>query len=176
MASPLDIRPAADESSEFYHGYIAAVPDGDLIAHLEEQTADVHALLSSLSEEAALHRYAAGKWSVKEIVGHLIDVERVMGYRLLRISRGDMTPLSGFDHDAYVPAGRFDRLPLRALLDEHSAVRASTLALIRRLEAEDLDHRGSANSNPVTARALVWIIPGHERHHVRILRERYGLR
>ncbi len=176
MPSPLDIRPAADEASEFYRGYIASVPEGDLIDHFVRQTDEVRALFSSLSEEAALRRYASGKWSIKEILGHIIDVERVMDYRLLRISRGDATPLSGFDHDAYVPAGRFDRRPLGSLIEEHAAVRGATLALLQSLDAEDLAHRGTSNNFPVTARALAWIIPGHEQHHLSVLREKYGLK
>jgi hypothetical protein len=175
MPAPLTIRPGADESVAYYRGYINEVPDGDLIENLMRQSEEARGLLSGLSEEAASRRYAPGKWSVKEVLGHILDTERVMGYRLLRIARGDATPLAGFDQDAFAVAGRFDRRPLGALLAEYAAVRGATIALLRSLEEEDLAHRGTANGNPVSARALAWIISGHERHHLIVVRERYDL-
>jgi len=175
MPTPFAIRPVSDESTPFYHGYIAQVPDGNLIERLPEQAEDTRHLFSQLTEDAAMRRYAPGKWSVKEVLGHLIDTERVMGYRLLRIARGDSTPLSGFDQDFFVAAGRFDARMVNRLLEDYAAVRAATLELLRGLTEDDLARRGTANSNPVSARALAWIIAGHERHHLRVLRERYDL-
>lgn len=168
-------RPAAGEFAPYYAGYIAQSPEGDLAAHLELQMGEVRRLLGGLGEGAAEARYEPGKWSVKEVLGHLIDTERVMAYRLLRIARGDATPLPGFDQDAYVPVGGFDRRPVGDLLDEHSAVRDATIRLIRSLDDAALERRGVANDHPVTARAIVFIIAGHERHHLRVLRERYRL-
>jgi hypothetical protein len=175
MPAPFVTRPGPDESAAYYQGYIAEVPDGGLIESLIAQTGETRGLLSRLTEEAAGRRYAPGKWSIKEVLGHILDSERVMGYRLLRIARGDATPLAGFDQDTYAVTGRFDRRPLDALLAEYAAVRAATIELIGSLDEEDLAHRGIANDYPVSARALAWIIAGHERHHLRVVRERYDL-
>jgi hypothetical protein len=169
------LRPQADEAAPFYHGYIARVTDDDLGAQLERQIHQVEQLFENVTDSAALARYAEGKWSIKEVVGHLIDTERIFGYRLLRIARGDATPLSGFDENAYVPEGRFDERPLPMLLAELRAVRLSTIALIEGLPEESWTRRGSANGKPISARALAYIIVGHVAHHLGTLRERYGL-
>jgi uncharacterized damage-inducible protein DinB len=166
-------RPASHEYAPFYARYIEKVPEGDLPALLEGQAAEVDQLLASLSEAQALHRYAPGKWSIKEMVGHLADAERIMTYRLLRIARGDATPLAGFEEDDYVRAAGFDRRTLTDLRAEFQAVRRATLALIRSLDAEAFARRGTANQNPVTAAALAHILFGHTSHHMSILRDRY---
>lgn len=168
-------RPAAGEYAPFYADYVASVRDADVVRLLETQPAELRLLCERLSEEDALVRYAPGKWSVKEVVGHLGDAERVFSYRLLRISRGDRTPLAGFDEGRYVAAARADRLPLAFLLDEVGAVRASTLALVRAVEPASWQLTGEANGVPVSARALAFITAGHVRHHMGVLRERYGL-
>lgn len=168
-------RPAAEEYAPFYGDYIDSVGKADVVRLLETQPAELRLLCEPLSEEDALARYAPGKWSVKEVVGHLSDVERVFAYRLLRISRGDRTPLAGFDDGRYVAAARFDRLPLAFLLEELGAVRASTLALVREVEPASWELTGEANGSPVSARAIVFIVAGHMRHHIGVLRERYGL-
>lgn len=168
-------RPAAEEYAPFYAGYVASVGDADVVRLLETQPAELRLLCEPLSEEGALARYAPGKWSVKEVVGHLSDAERVFSYRLLRISRGDATPLAGYDEGRYVAAARFDRLPLALLLEELGAVRASTLALAREIEPDAWALTGEANGFRVSARALAFITAGHMRHHVGVLRERYGL-
>jgi uncharacterized damage-inducible protein DinB len=167
------IRPAADEYAPFYAGYIAQVEDGDVRLQTGSQIRDTVALLDGLSDEGAELRYGADKWSIKEVVGHLADAERIMAYRMLRIARGDETPLEGFDENAYVPAARCDSLSLQSLLDELRAVRAATLALERNLPAEAWTRSGTANGHRVSARALAYIIAGHELHHRAILRERY---
>ncbi|HVA57898.1 MAG: DinB family protein [Gemmatimonadaceae bacterium] len=166
-------RPAPDEFAPFYAGYVNGVPDGDVVAVLEQQARDLTALLSGLSDERAGHRYAPDKWSVKEVVGHVADAERIFAYRALRISRGDATPLAGFDQDAYVARGQFDRRALSDLLTEYAAVSAATVSLFRAMSDEESRRAGSANGVPVTARALAYVAAGHERHHARILRERY---
>lgn len=168
-------RPAPDEADPFYHGYILKVPDEDIGSQLGTQLEEVQRLFAPVSEPSAAFRYAEGKWSVKEVLGHLSDVERILTYRLLRISRGDSTPLPGFDEDAYVPAGGFDVRTLPALLAEFRAVRLSTMALIDGLPQECWTRRGVANGKPVSARALAYIIVGHVAHHLGVLRERYGL-
>jgi hypothetical protein len=171
-AAPI-ARPREDEYVPYYGKYIALVPDGDLVETLRAQIDQTLSLLRSIPEERASHRYAPGKWSIKEVVGHLADVERVMGYRALRIARGDVTPLPGFDENAYVPAANFDARSLASLTRELEAVRAATVAFLETLDAEAAARRGSANNNEISARALAYIIAGHERHHVGILRERY---
>jgi uncharacterized damage-inducible protein DinB len=169
-------RPQADEAPPFYHGYIGKVTDSNIGAQLEQQLREIEQLFEGVADSAALARYADGKWSIKEILGHLIDTERIFTYRLLRIARADATPLSGFDENAYVPEGRFDRRPLAMLLAELRTVRLSTIALIEGLPEESWARRGLANGNAISARALVYIIVGHVAHHLGTLRERYGLR
>jgi DinB family protein len=166
-------RPAATEHSPYYATYITKVPDGDVLKMLEEQRRETQALLAGVSDAKALHRYAPGKWSVKEVIGHLSDTERVFGYRALTFARGDETALPGFDEKAWTPAGRFDGRSLKDLAGEFDAVRRATIALFSGMDADALARRGTANQNPITVRALAWIIAGHERHHVAMLRERY---
>jgi hypothetical protein len=168
-------RPKPDECAPFYHGYIAEVPGENLGAQLVEQLQEVERLFDQVTDAAALARYAPGKWSIKEILGHLIDTERIFGYRLLRIARNDSTPLSGFDENAYVPAGGFDQRPLPMLLAEFRAVRLSTAALMEGLNPECWSRRGQANGKPISARALAYIMVGHVKHHLGVLRDRYGL-
>ncbi len=166
-------RPGPSEYVPYYETYISKVPKGNLLKVLEDQRRETQELLAGVSEAKGLHRYAPGKWSVKEVVGHLMDSERVFCYRALGFGRADESPLPGFDEKAWVPAGRFDARPLKDLAAELDAVRRATIALFSGLDAEALARRGTANNNPITVRALAWIIAGHERHHVAILRERY---
>jgi uncharacterized damage-inducible protein DinB len=168
-------RPAPDESAPFYHGYISEVP-GELIGkYLVDQLHDLERLMEPLDETAARARYAPGKWSVKEVLGHLTDAERIFAYRLMRIARRDATPLPGFDENAYVPAGEFDARALASLVGEFGAVRRSTLALVEGLPPDSWVRRGQASGASITARALAYIIVGHVAHHARVLRERYRL-
>ena len=166
-------RPDATEHNPYYARYIALVPEGDAIEALENQIADALALLRSIPESKGDHRYGPGKWTIKEVLGHLIDAERVFAYRAMRFARNDRTELQGFDENAYVPAGAFGRRMLADLAAEWELVRRSNLALFRGLEAEAWRRQGTANGNPVSVRALAFIIAGHGRHHVAILRERY---
>jgi hypothetical protein len=168
-------RPASDEAAPFYHGYIAEVRGENIAEQLAAQLREVEGLFASIEDKAALARYAPGKWSIKEVVGHLCDAERIFGYRLLRISRGDRTPLPGFDENAYVPAGQFDARPLRSLVDEFRAVRQATLALVQGVPAQRWGERGEANGQAISARAVAYILVGHVVHHLGVLRERYGV-
>jgi uncharacterized damage-inducible protein DinB len=168
-------RPASDEAAPSYHGYIADVRGENIAEQMASQLREVEGLFASIDDKAALARYAPGKWSIKEVLGHLSDAERIFSYRLLRISRGDRTPLPGFDENAYVPAGQFDAQPLRSLLDEFTAVRQSTLALVQGVPAERWGERGEASGKAISARALAYILVGHVVHHLRVLRERYGV-
>ena len=173
MTAALATRPASTEYAPYYDRYIARVPEGDVTATLEAQLAETLALLRTIPEERGTHRYGPDKWSIKEVVGHLADSERIFAYRALRVARGDATPLPGFDENAYVRGARFDAIPLADLAAELEAVRRATLALLRGLDDEALGRRGVANDQEITPRALAYIIAGHERHHVGILRERY---
>ena len=169
----LSRRPAATEFAPYYARYIDPVPDGDVVATLEAQLAETLALLGGIPEPRGTHRYAPDKWSIKEVVGHVSDSERIFAYRALRIARFDETPLAGYDQDPYVAAGQFDARAIADLAAELAAVRRATLALLRGLPGAAWDRRGTANGVGVSVRALAWIIAGHERHHVRLLRERY---
>lgn len=167
------MHPKADEHAPYYARYIERVPNGDLITVLRDQSADTVALLRDLTPERATHAYAPGKWTVKEVVGHVIDAERIFAYRALRFARGDTTELAGFEQNPYVPAGKFDRRSLGDLLEELQIVRAATIQLVRHADDEVLSRRGIASGKEVSVRALFYIIAGHERHHVDLLRERY---
>ena len=166
-------RPAAEEYDPYYANYIARVPEGDLSAILERQLGDTLDLVRSIPEERGGHRYAPGKWSIKEALGHVIDSERVFAYRVLRFARADPTPLPGYEQGDYVPAGRFDARTLADLAEELAAVRRGTIHLLRHLDEAALSRRGNANGETISVRALAYIIAGHERHHVEILRTRY---
>ena len=167
-------RPTAEEFAPFYAGYIASVPAAGPVAALEAQRAAIQTL-AKLSEEKGTHRYADGKWSVKEVIGHLADAERVFGYRLLRIARADSTPLAGFDENAWAGIAPFNARPVADVVKELLAVREATLALIASLDEAALTRQAVANGKAVSGRALCWILAGHTQHHLGILHERYGL-
>lgn len=172
-AALLGERPSAAEFAPYYAKYVAAVPDGDVLDTLSWQLNDTLAFLRGLPAPQHGHRYAEGKWSVKEVVGHMADAERIFAYRMLRIARGDETPLPGFDQEPYVRTANFDARPLVALASEFESVRRATLTLLRSLDPEALLRQGTASGFKVTVRALAFIIAGHERHHVEILQTRY---
>lgn len=168
-------RPATDEIPPHYVAYIARVTESDPVATLAAQIDVTTALLRGVSEADALKRYAPGKWSVKEVVGHLADTERIMAYRALRVARGDETPLPGFDENAYVPPARFDARPLADLVADLRTVRSASVSLFKSFDADAWRRRGTASGKAVSVRAIGYMIPGHERHHVEILKTRYGL-
>jgi uncharacterized damage-inducible protein DinB len=167
------VRPQSDEYATSFKKYIDVVPDGEPVAILESQLKEWQRLLAPLSEEAGNFRYAPGKWSVKEVLGHVIDAERIFSYRLLRIARGDKTPLPGFEQDDYIKTANSSSRRLTDLREEFEAVRRSSLALVSSLEDEALRRSGTSSGNPISARALVFIIAGHGRHHWQILGEKY---
>jgi uncharacterized damage-inducible protein DinB len=168
-------RPAPDESAPFYHGYISEVPGEEIGNYLVGQLQDLERLMAPLDDTTARARYAAGKWSVKEVLGHLTDAERIFAYRLMRIARGDATPLPGFDENAYVPTGDFDARSLASLIEEFRALRLSTMALMDGLPSDGWARRGQASGASISTRALAYIIVGHVAHHARVLLERYRL-
>lgn len=168
-------RPAASEFAPFYAGYVASVPDGDIVEILETQHRETLAALRTVSEERAGFRYAPGKWSIREVVMHLSDSERVFTYRALHFARGGRDALPSMDENSWVPMAQADRRPLPDIAAEFAAVRAATVALFRSFGEAQFARSGTASSNPVSVRALAFITAGHERHHLRVLREKYGV-
>lgn len=166
-------RPAADEYAPYYSRYIEAVPDGEVLMLLRDQLAETEALLREFRGDRGDHRYAPGKWSVKEVVGHVADTERIFAYRALRFARGDRTPLPGYEQDDFVRGGNFSARALPEIAGELRSVRMASITLFAGLSEEALLRRGPANNVEFSVRALAWIIAGHERHHAKILRERY---
>jgi hypothetical protein len=172
MSTPIPSRPGATEYASPFETYIKLVPDGDILTHLEQQIAETASLLRDVSESEAETRHAPYTWSVKQVVGHLIDCERIFGVRALRFARGDRTELPGFEENDYVRNARFDARPLGSLVEEFELVRRSHLLFFRGLDDAAWLQSGVANGCPVSVRALAYVIAGHERHHVAILRKR----
>jgi len=166
-------RPEQNEYAPFYARYIALVPGDDVMAALEAQRLYMLQMLTARSEREGNFRYAPDKWSVKEIVGHMSDTERVFTYRAMRIARGDKTPLPGFEQDDYVKNGGFGERRLADLAEEFAAVRSGSIALFRSLNESAWARRGIASDKEVSVRALAFMVAGHELHHQVILEERY---
>ena len=170
--NPFNTPPAATEYALYYHTYVRLIP-GDPLVALRAQPPELRGLLAGLTEEQALLRYAPGKWSIKEMLVHMLDTERIFAYRALRIARGDTTPLPGFEQDDYVPASGADARPLTDILAEYDTVRAASLSLLESFTTEAVGRQGTASGQPVSVRALAYILAGHEAHHLHILQERY---
>ncbi len=167
------MKPEANEYAPYYGKYIELVPDGDIAATLQTQGEQTLALLCTLTEAQGSHAYAPGKWTIKQLLGHVIDTERIFSYRTLCIGRNDKTPLPGFEQDDYVASADFNARSLASLLDEFAAVRQSTVQLCRHFNAEEWQRRGTASEKEISAWALAHIIAGHELYHVGILKTRY---
>jgi len=168
-----EAKPDASEYLPYYGRYIALVPDGDVLSTLERQMRESQSLLSALPPAVGSYRYAPDKWSVNEMIGHMIDTERIFSVRALRFSRADTSPLPGFEQDDYVRNASFDAFPLSELATEFETVRHSTLFLFRHLTEEAWMRKGVASNAEITVRALAYIIAGHELHHLQVLRARY---
>jgi hypothetical protein len=166
-------KPDETEYLPYYGKYIALVEGGDILASLSHQLDETLSLLRSIPESQAGFRYAPDKWSIKELVGHLIDSERIFAYRALRFARNDRTPVPGYEQDDYIREGAFDDCALSALAAEFESVRHASLFLFKHLHEEAWTRRGTANDSEVSVRALAYIIAGHELHHREILRDRY---
>lgn len=167
-------KPDETEYLPYYGRYIALVPDSsNILPVLSDQMEDTLALLRSIPESQAGFRYAPDKWSIREVVGHVIDTERIFAYRALRFARHDQTPLPGYEQDDYISNASYDAHPLGELAAEFESVRRSTLFLFKHLDAEAWLRRGTANESEVSVRALAYIIAGHELHHKEVLRNRY---
>lgn len=168
--------PNRDEAAEYYFKYIDLVPAGDIVDTLRDQEDDVVVTLAQLSTEQSLARYAAGKWSVREVMGHVNDCERLFAFRALWFARGFETPLPNFEQSVAVAAADADHHPLPAHVNEFLALRKSTVAFFEHLPAAAWDRRGTASGNPFSVRALAYLAAGHVIHHLNVLRDRYGVR
>lgn len=166
-------RPAPEECGPYYASYFPLVPEGDIVATLRQQGEEHARFFGGLPLERHDHRYAPGKWSVKEVLGHLIDAEWVFSYRALRFARGDATPLPGMDQDVFVAGGRFAQRTMESLLLEFFHLRAATAAMAASFDQETLGRTGTASGAHFTVRSLLYFLAGHERHHVGVVRERY---
>lgn len=166
-------RPDVSEYPTSHAAYVNEAPEGDILEALRRQGDEVRTMLAALPESIGGHRYAPGKWSVRELIGHLNDAEKCFEHRAFRFGRGDASPLPGFDEDAYVAASRYDLRTLSDLAAEFTTLRAATLFTFQDLPPEAWDWRGIANGKEVSVRALAFVIVGHAAHHLKVLRERY---
>ena len=166
-------RPGADEHAPYFSQYTAEAPAGDLVEALEKQATDVTSLIKGVPAAREGHRYAEGKWSIREVIGHIADSERVFAYRLMCVARGDTTALPSFDENLIAKNSDADARTLADLGEEFGAVRRATVTLVRSMQDVQMLRRGTASGKGISARALVWIIAGHAQHHMKVLRERY---
>ena len=167
------LRPETDEFDSYYERYVSLVEDGDIISKLSEQVLETRNLLAEIDAEKADFRYAEGKWSIKELVGHMIDTERIFAYRALRIARGDQTPIEGYEQDDYIKNAEFAKCSLTDLAEEFELVRKANVLMYWNLSETAWHRHGTANNKEISVRALAYICSGHEIYHVNILKERY---
>src|SRR5690606_33815660 len=166
-------RPRTGEYKDYYDRYISLVGETDLTGVLASQPTELQDIFTPLSEDDALFAYEPGKWTMKEVVGHIIDGERIFAYRALRISRGDTTPIEGFEQDDYIEHGRANERATADLLEEFKLLRRANLLMFNHMNNDDLMRLGTASDSPISVRAIAFIMAGHVRHHANILRERY---
>ena len=166
-------RPQPSEHAAYFSRYIDLVPEDDIVAAVQAQGEELASVLAGIGEEKAAFRYAPEKWSIKQVVGHVTDTERIFNYRLLAIARGEAKPLPGFDENDYMRHASFDEQPFSEVVAGLADTRRATLSLLRGLSSEAWTRKGVANENPTTPRAIAYMIAGHARHHLRVLRERY---
>ena len=166
-------RPDTEEYAAFFAGYVGLVPAGDVRIHLQTQLHETIALFSGLSEEQGAYAYAPGKWTLKQVLNHMADAERVFGYRMVCIARGDETPLPPFDENQWMPNSGANERTVASLVLEFAAIRASTVQLVASLTTQAFLRRGTASGKTVSVRALAFVCAGHERHHLKVVRERY---
>jgi uncharacterized damage-inducible protein DinB len=168
-------RPTPTDYAPPHAAYVQLVDEDDILSAMQEQSSATQKLLASLDEQRAAYRYGEGKWSIKEVIGHMVDAERIISYRALAVARGDSQPLPGFDENAYVQHASFDSWKLGDLSEEYALVRRSNIVFFQNLQPEAWDRRGIANQHPVSVRGLAYVIVGHERHHLKVLREKYNV-
>lgn len=167
-------RPGREEYSPYFTGYISQVPEGDYLSFLHSQLNAVVTLFSRINDEQGLYRYEPGKWSLKEVLGHMTDTERIMSYRMLRIARGDTTNLPGFDQDLFITNTSFDELSMEDLLNDFQAVRQGTFSLQKTISEAAWLRKGTANNNEISARALAYVLAGHAQHHLGVIQHKYN--
>jgi hypothetical protein len=168
-------RPQETDYAPYYSRYITLVPETDVLSVLKSQVADLGKLTTGVTAEQEVFRYAPGKWSIREVLGHLIDGDRVFGYRAFCLSRGEQAPLPSFDEKAYIAASRYNDRTVADLYAEFTLVRNTNLTYLERLTESDWERKGTVNGNPITVLALVFIMAGHVRHHIDVLHSRYGI-
>jgi hypothetical protein len=168
-------RPDTTEYAPFFHNYISSVPEGDVLTLLRESGRKIVDTLAAVPESRGGFRYGEGKWSIREVVGHLSDAERVFSYRAMRIARGDATPLPPFDENTYVPNSGAEARTLANLITEFAVTRESTALLLESLPADAWVRRGIVSEREISVRAIAYVLVGHPMHHLRILRERYEI-
>jgi uncharacterized damage-inducible protein DinB len=166
-------RPNLEEFPAYTIGYIKLLPEGNIIDILAEQLETTYELLSQVTEAQAEYRYAEGKWTLSEVLGHLTDTERIMAYRILRIARGDQSPLMGFDENEFVKKASFYNRTIADLLEDYQNVRRATISLLKGLPKHSLAYRGNANGFDVSVETVAYMIAGHELHHLNIIKEKY---
>lgn len=168
-------HPVPGEYHPQFQRYVNLVTESDIPGALEAQVGDIRAALGALPAECETHRYEPGKWSVRQVLGHMLDNERIFGYRMLAVARGELRSLPGFDENAYALVAGHDRTKLKDLLDEFEHVRLGHLALLRGFDDLALARIGNANGNPIVARAFPFLMIGHARHHLAVLASKYGV-
>jgi hypothetical protein len=167
-------RPQADEAAEYYFGYINRVPDGDIVVTLEKQLDSTAAFLQKISEEKSLYRYSPDRWSIREMLNHINDAERIFAYRALWFARALEPALPGFDQDVCAAAAYADKYSWASHLEDFRSVRLATLTMLRNLPDNAWARTGTASDNLITVNAIAYIIAGHVEHHLAVLREKYG--
>jgi hypothetical protein len=173
--APQRVRPYGSEYADAYRGYVDLVPETDVLSVLAGQSEELRQLASRVPRDRERFAYAPGKWTMRQVLGHLGDGERVFGYRALCFSRGDRTPLPGFDENAYVERSRSADVPLRDLVEEFACLRGANLRMLQALDEEAWREVGIANELPISVRAIAFIMVGHVRHHMGVLSSRYGI-
>jgi hypothetical protein len=169
-------RPTASDYAPPHASYVALVADEEeILTAMERQSSETQKLLSSLDEARGSYRYAPEKWSVKEVLGHVADSERILGYRALAVARGEAHPLPGYDENEYVRNASFESWKLGDLAEVYALARRANIVFFKNLQAEAWERRGTANGYPVSVRGLAYVIVGHERHHLKVLREKYNV-
>jgi hypothetical protein len=166
-------RPEKNEYAEYYETYVSLVEETDIVSALQNQLAEIENLFAEIAEEKGAYAYAEGKWSIKQLAGHLIDGERIFSYRAFRFSRADQTALAGFEQDDYITHGNFNNRPLADLTEEFSLLRKANNIFFKNLSADAWLRSGTASDAEVSVRALAYIMVGHVRHHTNILKTRY---
>ncbi len=175
MSLMKNARPRPDEYDAAFERYVSRVPETDILAALEAQPAEMAAAFRSVPPAREEYRYAPGKWTIRGVLGHILDAERVFGYRALCISRGEKTSLPAFEEDDYAARAGHDLRPIASLLDEYATLRKSHVLMLRHVDDDAWTRFGTANALPVTPRAIAYILVGHPRHHMAVLAEKYGV-